>query len=629
MKLRDFKYALLICTSVGVSESYAATAETFVDLQTSSTAYAITGSAVFGASVAATTYSGALTAVTTTADAYLNTTNSLTFSSTVGTALLPVVLDVMNTGTVNLSSAEVFYPPLSGTGGSLRLMAQGGATIGFPVSTPTFNGAAYIDVIQSSTFNFGAALTLTAPIVVETGQTLTVTCGSHNVTLTGAISGAGNIVQSSTDTGVLTIVNTNNASIANIGKFTGTITYANGAQFLAPLILTAGQTYSTPIVIPSNTTQPIYVGSGTANLTSIISGPGNVQKLGVGGLTLAGANTYAGNTIIGDGTNAAGTLNINNATALGVSPSDITVKANSAATLNIATTYTTTQTLTLSAPLTVNVPTGSVATFSGVVSGGYAVTKSNLGTLILGANNSYSGTTLLGGTLALGTTASAGTGAITTSGGTTLTLPTGTTMLSNALTLGTGTTILNTTAPSDNATLTGNITGVGLLSKTGPGAITLQGALNTYSGGSILNAGTVNINANGALGTGDITVAGAATAAYLGSFTLPASGNQDWILNAALTMSVPSTYTGVLNGMMSGSGVPTKSGAGTLTLAPESPNTITSNFLVTAGTLVQGNGNSIFGSGAPVASVGANYTTNSGSHTVTNTGATPIVLSVG
>ena len=58
-----------------------------------------------------------------------------------------------------------------------------------------------------------------------------------------------------------------------------------------------------------------------------------------------------------------------------------------------------------------------------------------------------------------------------------------------------------------SAAIGDNGAGASALTKTGAGALTLAGA-NTYSGGTILNGGTLNINNNSALGSGTLTITG-------------------------------------------------------------------------------------------------------------------------
>ncbi|EEO8355987.1 fibronectin-binding autotransporter adhesin ShdA, partial [Salmonella enterica subsp. enterica serovar Kentucky] len=176
-----------------------------------------------------------------------------------------------------------------------------------------------------------------------------------------------------------------------------------------------------------------------------ISGSGQVVKSGDKMLTLSGANSYSGGTLISDGT-----LVASNVEALGTG--DVTNNA------------------------TLALNTGG--DFTNNISGSGQVVKSGDDTLTLSGANSYTGgTTISGGTLVATNVEALGSGDVT----------------NNAVLE------LNTGGTFDNA-----ISGSGQVVKSGDKTLTLSGA-NSYTGGTTINDGTLVANDVNALGTGDVT----------------------------------------------------------------------------------------------------------------------------
>ena len=142
------------------------------------------------------------------------------------------------------------------------------------------------------------------------------------------------------------------------------------------------------------------------------------------------------------------------------------------------------------------------------------------------------------------------------------------------------------TVASNNLTVGGAISGSGYsLTKLGNGTLTLDGS-NTYSGGTTLSAGQLNINNAATLGTGTFTISGGTLGNTSGTaLTLSTNNAENWNGNfafaggndlnlgsGAVTMSSSRTVTVASNnliagGVISGSGCSlTKAGSGTLTL---------------------------------------------------------------
>ena len=141
------------------------------------------------------------------------------------------------------------------------------------------------------------------------------------------------------------------------------------------------------------------------------------------------------------------------------------------------------------------------------------------GTLVLSASDTYSGgTTVGGGTLQLGNAAALG----STSGGLAVSsgaldlhgYSLGVGALSGAGTINnlSGASTYTLTVGNGNAsgTFSGaiqNTTGAIALTKTGTGTLVLGGS-DTYSGGTTLSAGQLNLNNAAALGSGALTISG-------------------------------------------------------------------------------------------------------------------------
>ncbi|MBJ4976516.1 autotransporter-associated beta strand repeat-containing protein, partial [Salmonella enterica subsp. enterica serovar Typhimurium] len=164
---------------------------------------------------------------------------------------------------------------------------------------------------------------------------------------------------------------------------------------------------------------------------------------------------------------------------------------------------------------------------------GTSLIKQGAGTLILNAENTYTGgTTISGGTLVATNVDALGSGDVT----------------DNA------TLELNTGGTFDNA-----ISGSGQVVKSGDDVLTLSGA-NSYSGGTLISDGTLVASNVEALGTGDVTD------------------------DAVLELNTGGDFDNAI----SGSGQVVKSGDETLTLS--GANSYTGGTTISGGTLVAKNG---------------------------------------
>ncbi len=228
-----------------------------------------------------------------------------------------------------------------------------------------------------------------------------------------------------------------------------------------------------------------------------IGGSGSLLKNGTGKLTISSSNSYTGATTVNNGT-----LNIQNNNALGNS-SGVTVASGASLELQ-GTALTVDRALNLS---------GTLRNVSGA--------------------NTYSGSLALGGSTNVIVQVDTGSLALTNSGGIA------------------GTDANLTVSGSGNSSVAGVIaTGVGSLTKNGNGTLVLNGA-NTYSGGTTINAGTLQINTTaGAANSGTFNLNGgafkinssAANFNYAPSINLTAAGSTLGNIGSQIN------YTGALNG---------------------------------------------------------------------------------
>jgi autotransporter-associated beta strand protein len=141
----------------------------------------------------------------------------------------------------------------------------------------------------------------------------------------------------------------------------------------------------------------------------------------------------------------------------------------------------------------------------------------------------------------------------------------------------------------------------GAVIKNGLGTLRLAGS-NLYSGGTTLNAGTIQIGHNSALGTGALTINGGKLEAFTTARTISnaytvnssfaVAGANNLTMTAAGTLNAGShtvtienaANTTTLSGAISGSGALVKAGAGTLALSNAS-NAYSGGTTVQAGTL--------------------------------------------
>ncbi|EIV0972440.1 autotransporter-associated beta strand repeat-containing protein [Salmonella enterica] len=364
--------------------------------------------------------------------------------------------DVTNNATLELNTGGDFDNNISGSG---QVVKSGDETLTLSGAN-SYTGGTTISggtLIASNVEALGTGdVTDNAVLELNTG-------GDFD----NAISGSGQVVKSGDET--LTLSGTN--------TYTGGTTISGGTLVATSVDALGSGDVTDDATLELNT-------GGTFD--NAISGSGQVVKSGDDVLTLSGANSYSGGTLISDGT-----LVASNVEALGTG--DVTDNA------------------------TLELNTGG--TFDNVISGSGQVVKSGDDTLTLSGSNTYTGGTLISdGTLVATSVDALGSGDVTDNA--TLELNTG-------------------------GDFTNNISGSGQVVKSGDETLTLSGA-NSYTGGTTISGGTLVASNVEALGSGDVTDNATLELNTGGTFDNAIGGSGNVVKSGAdtLTLSGSNTYTG-------------------------------------------------------------------------------------
>lgn len=658
----------------------------------------------------------------------------------IGTAGTPGAL-TLNYGTVSVNTLSVgtsgtysdtAYSTLELTGANPTIKMAGGVNVvvnSIVTGTNGLNkgGIGTLTLAGNNTYSGGTTISIGTLQVGNGGSSGTLGAGDVNnfgtlvfnrsdtVIISNCITGSGTLRQSGTGTVILvadnnytgtTVVSNGTLQIGN-GGTTGSVGSGNinvygtfavnrsddvqldnlitGTGVLkqlgqGTLVLTADNTYSGGTVISNGTLQvgnggtTGWIGTGNINnyatlvfdrsdnveVNNLISGTGKVVQVGSGTVTLTANNAYSGGTVISNGT-----LQVGNGGTTGTIGTG-TVYNDGALVLNR------TDTLTI----------------SGSIAGSGTVSQLGTGTVILTGTNSYSGlTTISNGTLQIGNggkTGTLGTGEvdnhgtlafnrddflvvnnlITGSGGVhqvgngTVVLTAdntysgGTLVSAGTLQVGDGgdsgrigsgdvtnnaTLVFNRT---DDVVLDNAISGTGMLVQAGQGLLVLRGS-NSYSGVTLITNGVLQVGdggTTGSLGTGNVTnntmlvfnraddvvvsnlISGTGNLIHLGDGILTLTANNNYSGITAITNGTLQVGNGGISGAIStnevynfgslifnrsndlvitsvitGSGSVRHAGAGQLTLA--GTNTFTGGFLVDGGGIVRARNSSSFGNG--------------------------------
>ncbi|MBW8782084.1 MAG: autotransporter-associated beta strand repeat-containing protein [Verrucomicrobia bacterium] len=316
-------------------------------------------------------------------------------------------------------------------------------------------------------------------------------------------------------------------------------------------------------------------GTGTFTVSSKVTGTGfGITKTGAGLLVLSGANTYTGATTIENGTLVVG-ANAPSASAgaLGTASSAVALGDATSISSNLSPTLLTGGAFTVARTITVG--SSNTATTGVYTIGGNTANASTFSGAIT-LNQSLSVSQVASGTTNL-------TGNITTGSSGTKTL-----------------TFNNAGSVSQSTGVISNGTGTMAVAQTGAGTTTLSGA-NTYTGGTAFNAGTVNVNSSGALGSSGTLSFGGGTLQYSASNTTDYSSRFSTAASQAYSIDTNGQSVTLATALASSGGSLAKSGTGTLTLS--GTNTYTGGTTLSAGTL-KASSTSAFGTTAGTLTLG-------------------------
>jgi len=534
----------------------------------------------------------------------LNAANSYSGATT----LTAGTLQVANLADGGLASS------IGNSSSSASNLVLGNATLAYTGSNTTSNRNFTLSDNASTTLrvdNASSRLTLTGNSAATTGAL--VIQGPGTLALSGSNLHSGGTTLAN---GTLQI---NSSSALGSGLFTiqgGTIDNTSGA----PMVLSNSQSWAGDFTFTgsSNLTtadvslsgnRTVTTASGTLSINGSVTG-GGLTKSGAGTLVLAGSNSYSGSTTV-----TAGSLRLQGGAA--IPDAGALILSNSA---GVAVSIQNSETIgslqggglsggavSLAANATLTVAETGNQTFAGTISGAGNFTKSGAGTLTLSNTMNATGAILIsGGTLATGAADIFSSSASIIANSATLKLG-GNQTLSGFSGNSSGLDLSSYALTITSGTIGGLIAGTnGTLIKNGASGFSIFSTANTFSGQTILNAGSITVlntgrhfgNSTVTINNGTLTIGSSLPTTtnisnlVVVSGTIQSGGNASNALTSNGSITVQS---GTISLPILGAATLSKQSAGVFVLSGN--NTYSGGTTVSAGTL-RLSGNGTLGSGA-------------------------------
>ncbi len=501
------------------------------DILTINSAGSITGN--FGL-----TFGGAGNIVLSDAFAPVTTAQTLTKD---GAGKLTLNVANTHTGLTTVAAGTLEY-------GIANALSTGGLTVsGGTLDLKAFNDSVGAVTLSGGNINSTSGILTGTSYAVQSGSISAVLAGT-SVALTKTT--AGTVVLSGLNTytgatninsGILSVASLLNGGVASgIGQSTNV---ASNLVFGGGTLRYTGATASSDraYTLTSSTTSTLDVATALANLTlsgASAAGSGALNKVGLGTLTLSGANQHTGLTDVQEGTLAYGANSVLLTGAVQVSGGTLDLKAFSdtvgAVTLVSGNINGTSGVLT---GTSYGAQSGSI---TAILAGSGAFTKTTAGTVTLSGVNTYSGGTQLNdGVLALGSSAALGsTGSIGFGGGTLQYSSSNASDYSSRFSTAAGQAYKIDTNGRNVAFASGLLSAGGTLHKSGAGTLTING-ISTYTGKTTVSAGTLAIGANGSIAnSSEVSLSG-------GNFNVSAVTN--YALGSTQSLTGSGSVTGDLS----------------------------------------------------------------------------------